>query len=417
MSKVYKFLSKLSLFGTTTNIIYLSPIVILLLPFSIIQFIVSKTKVIHKSIYYLILFLMVTIINIVLYEPSMLIDFSFYRRDGNLFISYMPIVVLGLISVNIDLKKVITNFIRIGISINILFLIIYIATGGNFVKYEAGIYYSAFTAHNAAGGFLTMFSAFLIGQLIYKYKLNSKINIKMLLIVTMSLFFLYMTNSRGSMIGLILALLVFRLKPSRSFFIFLFISFLFFFAIYYYSYPIWVDNGMKISEFSVSGVDLEFLGRGHTIINRVFYLWPRAIHLFLESPIFGMGFGSYNDWPYNFQEILPYIKQNQSEIITYSDGHAHNSFLHILSEQGIIGYILIIIFLSYTLKFITKQDISVRYSLLLMFWTLIYSSFTEHRLVTPAQALPFTIFLGIVFMNYNFKRRYKNNEKYINNHI
>ena len=83
-----------------------------------------------------------------------------------------------------------------------------------------------------------------------------------------------MTNSRGSMIGLFLAISIFWLNPKKAFFLFFLFSVIFFFIIYYYAYPIWITNGMNISEFSIDGVDLEFLGRGHTIINRVFYLWP-----------------------------------------------------------------------------------------------------------------------------------------------
>ncbi len=76
-------------------------------------------------------------------------------------------------------------------------------------------------------------------------------------------------------------------------------------------------------------------------------LWERAWDYFKSSPIFGVGFARYNDVPVNeyrligLKEIAAFFMGHNFD---YSSGHAHNSYLHFLSETGIMGLGLLILF-------------------------------------------------------------------------
>ena len=93
----------------------------------------------------------------------------------------------------------------------------------------------------------------------------------------------------------------------------------------------------------------------HNLVIRV-YLWKYAINLFQKSPLTGVGFARYNDTDLDYVGI-PYVAQLatsgeayygsgirwESEQKMTSTGNAHNSYLHILAETGLIGLVLFLI--------------------------------------------------------------------------
>jgi O-antigen ligase len=84
-------------------------------------------------------------------------------------------------------------------------------------------------------------------------------------------------------------------------------------------------------------------------LNRISLL-EEALYLFKKSPIIGVGFGRYNDILYWGLEPVPlsgkpglaalYTAQNY----IFNNTNAHNSYLHFLAENGIIGLMLILAF-------------------------------------------------------------------------
>lgn len=60
-----------------------------------------------------------------------------------------------------------------------------------------------------------------------------------------------------------------------------------------------------------------------------FYLWQSSWNMFKDHPLTGIGVGTFKH-VYNTQYILPEAKEPGL-------GHAHNNFIHILAEAGIIG--------------------------------------------------------------------------------
>jgi hypothetical protein len=152
-------------------------------------------------------------------------------------------------------------------------------------------------------------------------------------------------------------------------------------------------------------MELEALPRSHTIALRAFYLWPRAWHLFKQSPLIGTGFGSYNDLPYRLEGSLPLVQVNRPPEPVFSDAHAHHTFLHVLAETGLLGFVLLVFLLVKIYRFIrTLPEDRLRVGFELVFWIAVLSSLTEHRLFTPSQMLPFTIILGLAVAREEYRR-------------
>ncbi|MCD4668990.1 MAG: O-antigen ligase family protein [Actinomycetia bacterium] len=86
-----------------------------------------------------------------------------------------------------------------------------------------------------------------------------------------------------------------------------------------------------------------------------FLLWERAWHLFTRSPIFGIGFGRYNDIHYkNWGETIPSLDLfigypniaafYMEPSYRFSFSHAHNAYFQFLAETGVIGLGLLLFF-------------------------------------------------------------------------
>lgn len=83
------------------------------------------------------------------------------------------------------------------------------------------------------------------------------------------------------------------------------------------------------------------------ISNRRFDLWKNGIQTFLKSPIIGIGFGN----------IIQYSKANLPNCYLLNNdlgtfGSYHNFIIDLLVSQGIVGFILFIIIMIHSLRFI-----------------------------------------------------------------
>lgn len=118
-------------------------------------------------------------------------------------------------------------------------------------------------------------------------------------------------------------------------------------------------------------------------------IWRVCADLFTEHPIIGMGAGTENI----HQEIIQRISINRS--------HAHNLFLEIATEGGIIGVVLVIaiivvfaknLFKLFYLKNNAYRPYAVLYtSSIIGFITM---SLYEHTLQSPKEMMVFFLFLG-----------------------
>lgn len=379
----------ISLLFSFTNLIPLSSVVCLTIFF--FPILVYGKKKIHEMIFALILMFIYFMVHIFLYYPDSFMQYDFYRRDGNVFITYIPLIILSMIRIKMSIRKIVDLFLHFVTSINFIFIVIYLCTGGTVFLYEKGVYHFLFEAHNAAGGYLMILSSLSMGKYL------SQKNIKNLILVIVNLLGLYLSDSRGSEIAFLSAMIMyyFYKKSYEKKCIIIFIIFQI--SLYSFLYLNAPYSFMEESSMTVEGIDSNFIDRGGTIINRGFYLWPRAIQLFLLSPLIGTGFGSYNDIPYKHIDMEYFVYNEASSAnVVFSDAHAHNTFLHILAETGIIGLLLLSYFLKKCNTYIKRHpDKQISNGLYIAFWGTIFSSITEHRLFTPSQVLPFIIVLGL----------------------
>ncbi|WP_407289917.1 O-antigen ligase family protein [Raoultella planticola] len=407
MRIILKGIILISLCFSITNYVPLSLSVILLLPLSVISvFYRSEIYKIKKIELYLVLLYLYIIVSVLVYNPSSFLDLDFYRRDGNFIVSYLVLFVFIFlpISISIDFSRTFDILFPFFVIVS---CIAYIAVPKEITDDGSGsAMHFLFISHNAAGGFYSILAAVALGMLI---QTKNKIYF---LYSGLFLFFLYSTNSRGSIIAIGAAIAYSFIKfkrPALVFFAFLIIQFI----IVYETYPVWVTMGKIMSEqanFTLGNVssDIDF-NRAGTFIDRLYYLWPRAIDNFIHSPLFGMGFGSFDDLYYKYINIINHVVAvKDGGIIRHSDAHAHNSTFTILAELGIVGYSLFILLFNEINKRIHELSSKdpIQYTCLsLALWTCIFSSATEHRITTPAQMVPFFIIFGISYIQHFGRKR------------
>jgi len=212
-----------------------------------------------------------------------------------------------------------------------------------------------FGSHHAAGAFCAML-------LIYHFHAwQTSKSRSSLIYLLLALLAMLATNSRTSLLATVLALLLFLLLTGRitgllrivilSVPAMLLMPILFadqFARLAGVFDSNALDSLMRSYQLSLTygGVELErawdarnlVAGDGAKNIAIRGYLWGRAVNEALLSPIFGTGFGRFNDLGRTFQGVsyiyYPAIDATQpsASILT-----AHNTFLHVFNEMGVLG--------------------------------------------------------------------------------
>ena len=404
--QIIYFLVIVSLFFSFTNYVYISALSTLSLVLIVFVFFGKKMHISNITII-LFIFMFFCFISGLVVNPAQMIDFSFYRYDGNIFITFAPLLVLSMCHIRFDVWKIVKNFVLVSSIANIIGMAMYLIT-------RTGHEYSLFFyAHNAAGGFL----AIVITCNVFLVLKRRKMTIYSIFLF-LNILGLFLTNSRGSIFPLIAAIICalcyFKFKLKN---IDLILTVVGIFAIFviscYISYVrsddvlIHYDEYVLPYSFKTSTFNQFLLGfnRSYTMVNRMYYLWPKATYLFNQSPFFGIGFGRFNDNSYYWQGIQNLFYLNTSSTFVNGSNHAHNSYLHVLCETGLFGFSLFALLLLSIRKFILKlSDNGLKYILYICLVYSCFSGFFEHRLTTPAQMIPFILLLGITISNYNYQR-------------
>jgi len=284
---------------------------------------------------------------------SNFLSYSFLRYDGNFFFCYIPFFALAVPYFNYEkVLRIYFSFIFFTFSILSVAGIIGILTKKYSPiilndKYDGLMLVGLNSAHNATGSVYALASIF---ALVFLLKSKKRLKIYYIIILLLCLAGLVMTKSRGSYIGFVIgALLVIWL--------------------YFRSILKFVITAITISAISLSLIfftnlrerfikilDINNWASNWTIHTRI-DLWKKALYLFRQSSIFGVGFGRFNDINYNINsygytvtrldEFVGFPKifyiYNASNF-DFSSAHAHNSYLQFLAETGIIGLGLLILF-------------------------------------------------------------------------
>ncbi|MBP3041813.1 O-antigen ligase family protein, partial [Bacillaceae bacterium Marseille-Q3522] len=338
-----------ALFASVNTIVLFSPL-ILILTFFVMIFtsVISRKKwtnffpdLVHNynslPLYILILYIYTVISTLVSGVPlKEFFTYDFYRNEGNFFYSFSPLLLLifmGKHSLNVE--KILKVFV---------WVVPYI-----FFVFNLALSIPFFLAHNAFGGFMGIVS--LVNIILLK---NDK---KLLLALIPNLALLYYSDSRGSLIGVLLAVVIYYLyklnfkKIRRLFFISLIGSLAF---IYIEGYMVWNASNRPVAPTLEEAIEysdnlqldsateqvFSYIERSYTIVHRVYFYWPVAMDLFFRSPIFGIGFSRYDDVPHNIESNNYLFAINNSDAVLHTNYHAHNSYLHILAETGIVGLLL-----------------------------------------------------------------------------
>ncbi|MBM7560132.1 O-antigen ligase family protein [Marinitoga litoralis] len=334
---------------------------------------------------------------------SKFFSYENFRHDGNFYITYMPLFI-PILTTNFKSK---INYYNLIIKVYKIISLITLGLTFSFLAKkpigisDGDIYHYLFKAHNAAGGYYLMLSVF---GLIYLIHNKSLFNLFYFL---SNLAALYFSKSRGSQLAFIwvigLIVINYSFKSGKLKKIYYIITIIGAITIILTAYYLSTEHGIyNLSTQNTEIMDLNDPNRTANISDRLFILWPRAINDFLKSPILGIGFTRYNDFPYMFEGIRGLLYFNTSRVI-FSDAHAHNSYLHVLAETGIIGFIFFI-FLIKEMFFISKKIPDKFFSNYVYYsiFAILIAGLTEHRVYTPAQVMPFTILVEvIIYMYYN----------------
>ena len=409
---IIKYLCIISLFFSFTNYIFISAVASLTVIF-FIPLLFRNGGRINYIAFSVLCFYLLSIVSGIIIQPAQFLSFEFYRRDGNLFISFTPLLILCLCNIKFDVWKTVAFFVLISTVADFAGIVFHL------IKRSTSEYFMWFTAHNAAGGFLSIICIATIFVILHYFK-NGFAVLLFSACFIINFVGLYLTKSRGSFLTFILAILIFILmkKIKRIDIIIFTVIFVIFFTMELYVVEVMGESAIESAtqyeipeEFQndkfFSNVLSLFIMRSHTVVDRIFCIWSKAIYLFLKSPIIGVGFGGYNDVEYNLIGIENVIMINASEQVASNSSHAHNTFFHVLAEQGIIGFILLLVMIFQMKKTILKEkDEKLRAMLLIMFLYAIGSSFFEHRFFTPAQMIPFLLILGMTISTRNYYGKY-----------
>ncbi|MFM0472188.1 O-antigen ligase family protein [Paraburkholderia strydomiana] len=388
-------LSLLALFLTVTNFVPISAIGFIPVVFCGWRFFGRSYP---RFMTPLTVFTVFVTLSTLLYDRESFLDFDFYRRDGNFFISYAPMFAGCLYIHHWDLNKILRAFFGFAVVINAPVYFLYILQAGLLAifKNQYDSFGSYFIARNAAGGFLAML--FCLGTACYLQRRS--VGILVLLVLNTAM--LFSTYSRGSLLGALAALGYLVLRRKRWVFVTLIASL------------ITASIGMAIyhTDPAVDYMGSPFLvhaddPKAANLSIRYEWLWPRALTYFEQSPIAGMGFGSFDD---SIGSVVPYfgLFAEPSHISPeHSDSHAHNSYLNILAELGCVGLALMIQF--YWRLIVWSRNGAAFYALLadgqnfaayrfveISSICLLTMSATEHRLVSPSNVLILSLVVSLL---------------------
>lgn len=298
------------------------------------HFIVDKILII--LFFYLILSFLFSNQNII-----NLFSYKFLRYDGSIFFSYIAFFIFSVPFIKYEKAS--------KFYFNIIFLVFIVFAIFGFYEYITKDYFftvrvdflmpmfvAANIAHNATGSAYAIISIFALAFFLYSEKLNKFLYFIVLIICFPALL---MTKSRGSLIAFVITgffMLLIYLKSFKKIII-------------------------AISTLSVALVSMIFITgtfervlqiftlKDNTFLTRL-YFWKKAIYLFNQSPLFGVGFGRFNDIGFtvgaevHLTGIPGVISFYTNKDFTFDESFAHNSYLHFLSETGIIGLALVLIF-------------------------------------------------------------------------
>jgi len=280
---------------------------------------------------------------------SNFLSYDFLRYDGNFFFCYIPFFALAVPYFNYEkASRLYFYFIFFTFSLlSVAGILGFLTKNYSPIflldKYEGPMLVGLNHAHNATGSVYALASIF---ALAFALKSHKKQKIYYIVILLLCMSGLVMTQSRGSYIGFVVGSLFVVWLHFRSILKFIIITA----VISVISLPLIFFTNLH-ERF------IQILDIANWTVGKRIDLWIKALSLFKQSPIFGVGFGRFNDISYNINDYgytltrldefvgIPKIfYTHNAPNFDFSSAHAHNSYLQFLAETGVIGLGLILFF-------------------------------------------------------------------------
>jgi O-antigen ligase len=211
--------------------------------------------------------------------------------------------------------------------------------------------FTSFGNPNLLGGFCVFISPILAALCIDAYQKRKDLQcVSFGLVLVLNIISLLMSQTRGSWIAFMLTAAVF--------------------AVLYFKHNILVIIQKNISVVIVISLILVILGSGlfyllksnenflnPTTVNIRKFYYTNTLDMIKEKPLFGRGFGTFNVYYPLYRDARVSYQTGEQEM-EYRVEHPHNEHLEILSDLGILGYILFIwIVIEALLLLIRKNNI------------------------------------------------------------
>ena len=264
----------------------------------------------------------------------------------------------------------------------------------------------------------------MIFPIIFSYFLLKKSGEKIAYFIILSIVYatLMICQSRGIWISIsltvILALyIIFKFKlfkifqENKRWLILLLVSFLIITAIYS------TDNPLNKSAITVPQRALSTLDEQDPSINTRLLMWRTTFEIIKDKPLFGSGIGTFRMNYLDYQAQL--LKENPNYIKYYGKaGEAHNEYLQMWAELGIIGlglFLLIFYFIFHTVFNFYKRNKNGEDRLMILGLNMGITCFMIHSLFTFALHVPVlgAIFFIIVGLTMKYTEECNASENYV----
>jgi O-antigen ligase len=149
------------------------------------------------------------------------------------------------------------------------------------------------------------------------------------------------------------------------------------------------------------------------VVSRFIY-YQRAIEDFVQSPIFGVGFGRFNDQLKIYSGVPHVLYFATDGAVVNDDSHAHNSYLHFLAEGGIVGLTLMLAVWFSTFRWVRKQKaifergsfgFCLAHGIQACIVLELFMSLTEHMMGTAVSSLTILTMVGLLLNLVGWKYR------------
>lgn len=310
------------------------------------------------------------VIGVEIFDPEI------YRRELKFFIPLSNCFFLSQLNYGKLTSKAIVNCFYILILMNLIFLFVsfiylnleiplydlYPYSSNMWESYNddwSVLYTGLYSSHTAFGGWIGTTIILLLSVIVFNKNIKIKKVFFLISLIIFLLALLFLSKSRAYTVSILFVFSIFFYKDYfKKLFYKNMIIMIVSFAVLY--------GGFSVSQ-QVQSIDLEDINMDWTEstaevnVSIRFILWAIAINDFIESPIIGVGATRYDDDPLvllTFPEISAderqtfespeylesfLIRVNIGNFQKHTDQHAHNLFLNVIAETGLVGFILLAI--------------------------------------------------------------------------